>query len=48
MPAFRKRIQAWLEEDWGAGVHNVNQVLAYTLQFVPAVGAANAVLRRMP
>lgn len=48
LPGMRRRLEAWLEEDWAAGVHNVNQILAYTLQFIPAVEAVNRVLARMP
>jgi hypothetical protein len=47
-PNVQKRLEAWLEADWAAGVHNVNQILAYTLQFIPAVRAVNRVLERMP
>ena len=47
LPGVRQRLEAWLEADWEAGVHNVNQVLAYTMQFIPAVGAVNAVLERL-
>ena len=47
-PNVQKRLEAWLEADWSAGVHDVNQVLAYTLQFIPAVRAVNRALERMP
>ncbi|MBC7334661.1 MAG: ATP-binding protein [Clostridia bacterium] len=48
LPNVQGRLEAWLEEDWAVGVHNVNQILAYTLQFIPAVRAINRVLERMP
>ena len=34
--------------DWSAGVHNVNQILAYSLQFIPAVAAVNRAMARLP
>ncbi|QWK11032.1 MAG: ATP-binding protein [Thermoflexus hugenholtzii] len=48
LPNVQKQLEAWLEIDWAAGVYNVNQILAYTLQFIPAVHAVNRVLERMP
>jgi hypothetical protein len=45
---LNRRLTAWLEEDWESGVHNLNQILAYTLQFVPVVGAMNATLTAAP
>ncbi|WP_343412435.1 hypothetical protein [Candidatus Amarolinea dominans] len=37
-------MEEWLEADWEAGVHNLNQLLAFSMQFIPVVGATNAVL----
>lgn len=48
LPGLQQRLQDWLEADWEAGVHNINQFLTYTLQFTPAVHAVNAVLERLP
>ncbi|RME40145.1 MAG: ATP-binding protein [Thermoflexia bacterium] len=48
LPGVQRRLEAWLEADRAAGVHNVNQILAYTFQFIPAVRAVNRVLERMP
>ena len=48
LPNVQRRLEAWLETDWAAGVYNVNQILAYTLQFIPAIRAVNRVLERMP
>ncbi|MBO3462798.1 AAA family ATPase, partial [Aetokthonos hydrillicola] len=48
LPYFAKRLQNWLQQDWEAGVHNTNQLLAYTLQFIPVVQAVNRVLAITP
>ncbi|MCK4451560.1 MAG: ATP-binding protein, partial [Anaerolineae bacterium] len=48
LPGVQRRLEAWLAQDWSAGVHDVNQLLAYTSQFIPAVRAVNAVLDRLP
>lgn len=48
LPGLQERLEGWLDLDWAAGLRNVNQVLAYSLQFVPAVGAVNAALARLP
>ena len=48
IPGLRARLERWLMYDWSAGVHNVNQILAYSLQFIPAVAAVNWALARLP
>ncbi|WP_017715251.1 AAA family ATPase [Kamptonema formosum] len=48
LPFVSRRLANWLRQDWEAGLHNVNQVLAYTLQFIPAVKAVNKVLAETP
>jgi hypothetical protein len=48
LPFVSHRLANWLRRDWEAGLHNVNQVLAYTLQFIPAVKAVNKVLAETP
>jgi len=47
LPGFKRRVMNWLEEDWGAGVGAVNQVLAFSLQFISTIGAVNVVLARL-
>jgi hypothetical protein len=44
LPLLAFRLQKWLQQDWETGLHNTNQLLAYTLQFVPVVQAVNKVL----
>jgi hypothetical protein len=39
-----KKIIVWLEKDWENGLHNTDQILAYTLQFIPVLQAVNYVL----
>ena len=48
IPGVRRRLEQWLHQDWDIGVHNVNQVLRYTLQAAPAVTAVNTALSRSP
>jgi len=42
------QVKTWLRQDWSTGVHNINQLLAYTLQFIPVVKAVNWVLQESP
>ncbi|NPA26738.1 MAG: ATP-binding protein [Chloroflexi bacterium] len=48
LPNLRARLIRSLRHDWEVGVYNLNQVLAFSLQFVPAVDALNAALDEMP
>jgi AAA+ ATPase superfamily predicted ATPase len=50
LPLFSlsSRLTNWLRPDWETGLHNVNQLLAYTLQFYPVVKAVNQVLAETP
>ena len=48
LPFLSFRLQNWLQQDWETGLHNTNQLLAYTLQFVPVVEAVNKVLAKTP
>jgi hypothetical protein len=41
-------LQNWLQQDWETGLHNTNQLLAYTLQFIPVVEAVNQALAKTP
>lgn len=38
----------WLRQDWERGLHNANQLLGYTLQFIPVVQAVSQVLAETP
>ncbi|MEB3149789.1 MAG: ATP-binding protein, partial [Sphaerospermopsis sp.] len=38
----------WLLQDWENGIHNVNQLLAYTMQFIPVIQAVNKALEIKP
>jgi len=46
LPGLRQRLVSWLELDWSAGLQNINQILTYSIQFVPVVQAIKAVLER--
>ncbi len=48
LPYLSVRLQNWLQQDWEVGVQNINQLLAYTLQFIPVVEAINRVLAKTP
>ncbi|MBD2514169.1 ATP-binding protein [Nostoc sp. FACHB-973] len=48
LPNLAQRLQNWLEQDWETGLYNANQLLAYTLQFIPVVQAVNKVLAKTP
>ena len=45
IPSLTSQVKTWLRQDWQTGVHNVNQLLGYTLQFIPVVTAVNQVLK---
>ena len=48
LPGLRRRLKYWLRCDWTAGVHNLNELLAYSMQFIPAVQALNDSLAEQP
>ncbi|NJO30412.1 MAG: ATP-binding protein [Richelia sp. SL_2_1] len=48
IPLLSVRLKKWLQLDWETGLYNTNQLLAYTLQFIPVVQAVNQVLAKTP
>jgi len=48
MPGLQRRLAAWLAQDWPRGLAAVDQFLAYTRQFIPAIQAVNGALARLP
>ncbi|WP_228058139.1 AAA family ATPase, partial [Nostoc sp. LEGE 12447] len=48
LPNLVWHLQNWLQNDWETGLHNTNELLAYTLQFIPVVQAVNRVLAKIP
>ena len=42
------QLQKWLQQDWAVGVHNVNQILEYTLQSSHVVPPIRRVLIKFP
>ena len=48
LPYLNSRLKNWLLQDWENGVHNVNQLLAYTMQFIPVIQAVNKALKKKP
>ena len=47
LPNIQTRLQDWAQVDWDTTIENVNEMLAYTLQFIPIVRAVNVALNRM-
>ncbi|KAB8331742.1 ATP-binding protein [Scytonema tolypothrichoides VB-61278] len=41
-------LKNWLRREWKTGLYNANQLLAYTLQFIPVIQAVNQVLAETP
>jgi MFS family permease len=48
IPLLSSRLKNWLRLDWESGLHNANQILAYTLQSIPVIQAVNRVLNEIP
>jgi hypothetical protein len=48
LPYLSSQIANWLRRDWETGLHNINQLLRFTLQFIPVVKAVNRVLAETP
>ncbi len=48
VPSLASQLTNWLRQDWETGLHNANELLAYTLQFIPVVKAVNQVLAETP
>lgn len=48
LPGLEETLLTWLHKDSTNGIHNLNQILAYSLQFIPVVRAANRWLIRQP
>ena len=48
IPYLSSQIANWLRRDWETGLHNINQLLRFTLQFIPVVKAVNRVLEETP
>jgi hypothetical protein len=48
IPFLSCQLKNWLRQDWQTGLHNVRELLAFTLQFIPVIQAINQVLAEMP
>lgn len=46
LPGIRKQLEQWLETNWETGLRNANQLLRYTMQFVPVVRTVSEMLER--
>ena len=48
LPLLKTRLKLWLRKDWQLGLENIDQLLKYSLQFIPVVNAINDVLAEIP
>ncbi|MCP4214240.1 MAG: AAA family ATPase [bacterium] len=48
VPGLQKQMEKWLAVDWDTGLYNINQLLSYTMQFIPLVKAVNKNLSHTP
>ncbi|NJM62443.1 MAG: ATP-binding protein, partial [Oscillatoriales cyanobacterium RU_3_3] len=48
LPYLSAQIANWLRRDWETGLHNIDELLKFTLQFIPVVKAVNRVLAETP
>ncbi|MGK7880925.1 MAG: ATP-binding protein [Crocosphaera sp.] len=48
LPNFSTLLKNWLNEDWQVGIDNLNQILQYSLQFIPVIKAINQAIKRIP
>ncbi|MGK7956350.1 MAG: AAA-like domain-containing protein [Crocosphaera sp.] len=48
LPNFSSLLETWLQEDWQVGIHNLNQILQYSLQFIPVIKALNEAITKIP
>ncbi len=48
LPYLSSQIANWLRRDWETGLHNIDEILKFTLQFIPVIQAVNRVLAETP
>ncbi|WP_293122781.1 ATP-binding protein [Microcoleus sp. bin38.metabat.b11b12b14.051] len=48
LPYLSVQIANWLRRDWETGLHNIDELLKFTLQFIPVIQAVNRVLAETP
>ncbi len=48
LPLLTTRLKYWLRKDWQLALENIDQLLRYSLQFIPVVNAINQVLAEIP
>ena len=47
VPYLSSCLTNWLRQDWEKGLYNANQLLRYTLQFIPVIAAVNQELDQL-
>ena len=48
LPKLTIRIEKWFNKDWETSLNNINQLLQYSLQFIPVISAVNKTLDKIP
>ncbi len=48
LPGLSRHLKSWLRCEWSEGVRNTNELLAYSMQFIPVVQALNESLIEYP
>ncbi len=48
LPGLKRNLKYWLRCDWSNGTHNINELLSYSMQFIPAIQALNESLAEHP
>lgn len=48
LPTVRRQLKHSLQENWDIGIHNANQLLAYTFQFIPVAQTISRQIRELP
>jgi hypothetical protein len=48
LPQLSSHLQQWLQSDWEAGIHNINQFLTYTRQHSSVAIATGEILKQFP
>ena len=48
LPGVQRELEVHLGQDWIGGIRDINHLLAYTMQFIPAVQAVNAAFAGSP
>ncbi|MGD1808565.1 AAA family ATPase [Dapis sp. BLCC M126] len=48
LPLLTNEIKFWLRKDWQVALENIDQLLRYSLQYIPVVNAVDRILAELP